>query len=349
MLHPQTLATKLYSISVCLATHERAFLLTPTLEAIAKQTRWPDEIVICDSSQTPETKQVVDLFHQIHSHMPVKYVKSECRALPWHRWNGFLHSQGDIVLFLDDDITLMPNALEMLENAYCKLSAQDDLDQIAGVGFYTFMDDGMEKLRRPNSFEERWLGIFKAPSASITPGGIGVHPKGMTKDALIEVERLSGGRMSFRRDVLKDIGFLDNLATLFNRGIGPSEDTVLCHYARLRGKLFMLTHVLAVHPNDERAVHTVDATEGWRKGLTETWGRAHTMRWMATNLSEYHKDWWRVATLEVFRSIWWGLLRRPFSSNSWGRFAGGLCGIVLTLTCSKSIPPSAQSEKILMS
>jgi glycosyltransferase involved in cell wall biosynthesis len=329
-------------ISICLATHERAFLLTPTLEAIARQTRLPDEIVISDSSRASDSEQVIAAFQRANPDLPIKYVKSECKALPWHRWNGFQHSNGEIVLFLDDDITLAPNALEMLEQAYVELFARFGVEQVAGVGFYTILDDGSEKLRRPASFEERWLGITMLPSATITPGGLGIPPKGMPKDSLVEVGRLSGGCMSFRRQALEQVGFLNNLVELFNQGIGPSEDTVLCHYAQLYGKLFMLTYPLVTHPNAQRAVHTVDAHNGWKKGLTETWGRAHTMRWMAIDSRMYRRDWWRMATLEVFRSIWWGLLRKPFSSNSWLRFAGGLYGISLACTRWKRIPLSAK-------
>lgn len=330
------------SISLCIATHERAFLLAPTLYAIIQQSRLPDEIVISDSSRAQETERLVESFQHANSHLLIKYVKSECKALPWHRWNGFRHSQGEIVLFIDDDIALTPNALQMLEQSYVELFDHYGDDQIAGVGFYTFLDDGSEKLRRPTSFEERWLGITNIPSATITRGGLGIYPKGMPKDTLVQVGRLSGGRMSFRRQVLEQVGLLNQLVELFNQGIGPSEDTVLCHYAQSYGKLFMLTYPLLTHPNDERAVHTVDASNGWKKGLTETWGRAHTMRWVATDSKAYWRDWWRVATLDVLRSIWWGLLRKPFSSDSWLRFAGGLYGIGLTLIRWHRIPASAK-------
>jgi glycosyltransferase involved in cell wall biosynthesis len=334
-----------FTISLCIATHERAFLLAPTLDAIVHQTRLPDEIVISDSSVKLQSEHAVNLFRQANPSLLVNYVKTECRALPWHRWNGFQHSKGDIVVFMDDDIFLMPDALAMLEKAYCELATEYDLEHIAGVGFYTFLDDGTEKLRRPNSFEEHWLGIVHAPSASITPGGIGVPPKEMFPNTLIEVGRLSGGGMSFRRDVLKNIGRLDGLIDLFKQGIGPSEDTVLSFYARKFGKLFMLTYPLLTHPNDERAVHTVDARNGWRKGVMETWGRSHTMRWIAKDMSAYRQDWFRVATLEVLRSMRWGIICQPWAVNSWTRFLGALYGFFLGFFFWKRISESAQIKK----
>lgn len=331
------------TISACIATHERAFLLRPTLEALAKQSRLPDEIVISDSSLGLETEQVVALFQEAYPDLTVKYVKSECKALPWHRWNGFQHSQGQVVLFLDDDITLENNAIHMLDQAYLQLFARYGVDQIAGIGFHPSLDDGNAYLRRPASFEERWLGISALPSASITSGGLGIRSASMPQNDLVEVGRLSGGCMSFRREVLEQIGLLSRLVDLFNQRIGPGEDIVLSYYASLYGKLFMLTYSLAVHPGEKTAVHTVDARGGWHSGMKETLGRAHTMRWVATDLNVYPWEWLRVATLELFRSLWWGILRRPFSFESWTRLAGALYGTGLALVRWKKIPSSTSS------
>ncbi|MBK9926022.1 MAG: glycosyltransferase [Anaerolineales bacterium] len=316
-------------------------MLSSTLDAIARQTRLPDEIVISDSSQTDKAKQVVASFQAGNLHLQVKYVPSEYKTLPWHRWNAFQHSTGQVVFFMDDDITLIRQALQMLEQSYIELFSRHGANTIAGVGLYIVLDDG-EKLRRLGSFEEKWLGISSLPSASITRGGMGIPAKSMPEDTLMEVGRLSGGAMSFRREVLKNIGHLDGLVDLFNRHIGPSEDAVLSYYARQFGRLFMLTHHLAVHPGELNAVHTVDARDGWHRGMLETWGRAHTMRWMSTNKSSYRQDWLRVSTLEILRSIWWGILRKPFSRASWSRLAGGLYGFLLTLWKWNTIPPTAR-------
>ena len=41
-------------------------------------------------------KKDIDLIH----------LKSEYKSLPWQRYNAYSHSQGDIILFIDDDILL---------------------------------------------------------------------------------------------------------------------------------------------------------------------------------------------------------------------------------------------------
>jgi len=330
------------SISVCIATHERASLLEITLEKIARQVRHADEIVISDSSITRETERIVSVFQYENPNLLIKYIKSECKALPWHRWNGFQHSTGQIVFFMDDDITLAPRALEMLEKSYFELFSRHGVNEIAGIGFYITLDDGSELLRHPDSFEERWLGTSFLPSASITAGGLGIPAKSMPIDTLKEAGRLSGGGMSFRREVLEKIGLLDGLIDLFNHRIGPSEDTVLSYHARQFGRLFMITYHMVFHPRELNAVHTVDSRGGWHRGMLETWGRAHTMRWMSSDERVYRYQWLRVATLEILRAFWWGILRKPFSSANWSRLAGGVYGFLRTLLKWNTIPSMAK-------
>jgi glycosyltransferase involved in cell wall biosynthesis len=326
------------SISICIATHEREKLLHSTLEKIAGQTRPPDEIVISDSSRQCKTEQLVAAFQQTMDSLPVKYVKSDRKALPWQRWNGFQASNGDIIYFMDDDISLAPDALQVLEKTYHELFASFGREAVAGVGFYTFLDDGSEKIRHPQSFEERWLHISSLPSGTITPGGLGVPPSGLSKNTTVEIGRLIGGRMSFRREILQQIGLLEELAALYDAGLGRGEDTVLSYYAAKAGKLFMITFPLAAHLRDERATKTAFATDGWKKGMAETWGRAHTMRWMATDLPLYREQWARVASLEILRSIWWGILRKPLSRKSWSRLSGAIYGFFLGIIAWREIP-----------
>jgi glycosyltransferase involved in cell wall biosynthesis len=343
-MNTMDLENKRLSISICIATHERDWLLKSTLAAIARQSRPPDEVVISDSSRTKATEQIVLSFQRENPDLSLRYLKTECKTLPWHRWNGFRHSQGEIVFFMDDDITLASNALGMLEKAYSNLFVQYGINAVAGIGFYTFLDDGSEKKRRPNSFEERWLGTASLPSATITAGGLGIFSKEMPRDSLVEVGRLTGGRMTFRREVLDYIGFLTQLVNLYERGLGRSEDTVVSYYASRVGKLFMITYPLATHLRDERAVKTAYATNGLHKGLAETWGRAHTMQWMSTNKALYRRQWKKVATLEILRSVWWGIIRKPWAMASWTRFGGAIYGFLLGLFLWKRIPPSARLD-----
>lgn len=332
------------SISLCIATHERPSLLEESLKSIALQKRLPDEIIISDSSVSSETESVVKKFRDGNPELQIKYLKSKCKALPYHRWNAFENSRSEIILFIDDDISLLPDALEKLINTYLNLYSIHGKEKIAGIGFYIFLKSGSDYwFRNRNSLEEKWLGVSNFPSVSITPGGIAVTTRGIHENEVIEVDRLSGGGMSFRRSVLDRVGYLDHLVELYNLKIGRSEDRVLSYYAHKYGRLFLLTEKLAIHPDN--GVHSATANNGWHMGLIETYGRAHSMLWTSSDPRMYKNAWLRVASLELFRSLWLGVIKKPFQVKSWTRFIGSIYGIIKTFIFWNKIPSSARTSK----
>ena len=325
-------------ISVCIATHQRPQLLAATLEALGAQTRPPDEIIVSDSS-TPASNSVVDAFSARHPAIPIQHLHSSRKALPWQRWWAFKHSRGPVILFLDDDVTLAPPAVETLEGAYASLGA-DPAHEIAGIGYRMVYDNGTQPTRDPFSLKERWLGTSQLRPGSQTPGGLTVDFAGFNGQGPVEVDVLWGGAMSFRREALASIP-LDNLVSLYEAGIGRGEDAVLSSYARRLGKLFVLTEPFAVHPFYNIKVATPYATEGWRLGLTQTFGRAHTMRWMAGDWSAYKKEWWHLVTLDLARCMA-AILRRPWQRRDWLRLGGACYGIWCAIRQWDQIPRAAK-------
>ena len=150
------------SLGICIATHERATLLQTALQALSKQTRLPDEIIISDSSRDEAASHVVASFAAAHPQLCVIYVKSQEPALPWHRWWGFVHSRAEIILFLDDDMQLAPTALQSLANAYRQKRESGAL--VAGIGFVISFEDERPGSGGASSWKERWLGISGVPS-----------------------------------------------------------------------------------------------------------------------------------------------------------------------------------------
>jgi hypothetical protein len=241
------------------------------------------------------------------------------------------------VVFLDDDVSLAPEALEVLEAGYRDLEARGV--PVAGVGFQITLSGGDRAIRKTNSLRERWLGTAALPGGSLTPGGLSVTLVGRAEKNLAEVEVLWGGAMSFRREVLEEVNCLKNLVALYDAGVGRGEDAVLSHTARRRGRLFAITLPMAFHPRPKKPLRpTPYAVEGWNLGLTNTWGRAHTMRWLARDSSAYKQSWWRMAVLEIGRSSS-GILRRPWQRHQWLRLAGAFHGIRRSLTHWAEIPP----------
>ncbi|HEY9517120.1 MAG TPA: glycosyltransferase [Gemmatimonadaceae bacterium] len=326
------------SISVCIATHERADLLRGTLEALARQHRLPEEIVVSDSSTSPASAEAVRDFAAGVTAIPIRHVPAERRALPWQRWWAFAHSRGDIVLFLDDDVKLAPDALGVLEEAHLHPRSGSG-QRPGGVGFIMTWDDGTQPTRRARTLRERWLGISGVRAARVSPGGLAVSVTGLLAPEPVEVDLLWGGAMSFPRSTLERIGRLDALVRLYEQGIGRGEDAVLSSRAREFGPLYLITQPLALHPRTVSGVPTPYAGRGWLLGLTGTWGRAHTMRWIASDRRAYPAAWVRVASLEIARA-WTGLVARPMDRDRWERLSGACVGVYRTVRHWRDIPTS---------
>jgi len=324
------------SVSVCIATCERPFLLRTTLSSLASQERLPDEIVVSDGSASDETKELVEDFTARHPALRVRYLRSERRALPWQRWNAFRHSTGDVVLFLDDDVFLAPPAIFRLLEAY---GAGDHATEVAGVGFTPTPVGRRPAKRNARSLRERWHGTSKYPAGALTPGGINVPTDEPDLTRPSPVGWLCGGAASYQRRVLAAIGPLEGLFELYEAGIGKAEDIVLSALAARYGRLLRLPAKLAFHLPPTPTSPRPYAAGGWRRGLRETLGKAHVVRWVAPDQRAAGAAWLRIATWELAQASL-SAARRPFQPARWTRLAGAIYGSVIGLLNRNRIPLS---------
>ena len=326
------------TISVCIATHDRAELLAATLECVGRQTEPPAEVLVSEFAQRPSGRRIVESFAAEHPEVKVRYLPAERRSLPWHRWWAFSHSSGSVALFMDDDIELHPRALEMLKTTYADMAAAGR--QVDGVGFVIAWSGGGAQERSRFSRREKWLRIHGAEPGTVTAGGITVSLAGFAGTDPEPVEVLSGGAMSYRREILEKVGCLKNLVALYDSGMGRGEDAVLSFYARkCGGQLFALPGEWTFHPRERQGARPY-AADGWRLGMAHTWGRAHTMRWMATARNAYCQEWGRLAILELARSAA-GIAASPLDGQRWKRIGGAFWGIGRSLVHWRQIPADA--------
>lgn len=322
------------TLAVCIATHERPQLVRRVLHCLAAQTRQPDEVVICDSSSGEQTAMAVEDCRRSFNASSIRYVRSGRAALPWQRWQAFKQTSADVILFLDDDIRLMPSALATLVRVYSRESTR-----VAGVGIMIGFENGWEWRRSASSLRERLLGTSGNAPGTITPGGISVSPAGLTPREVHRVAWLCGGAMSFCRESLERAGELSGLHKLYELRIGSAEDCVLSVAVSQAncGQLLMITDSLAFHPELQHAIRNADSHDGWRKGLRETLGRAHTMRWLAKTESSLRRDWTCIVMLELSRAGI-ALLRRPWDAAAWARLAGGVYGMAVSIRSWRVLP-----------
>jgi glycosyltransferase involved in cell wall biosynthesis len=102
-------------ISVIIPTYNRAALLREAIESVLAQTRAADEIIVVDDGSTDDTRATVADREQRDGR--VRYVWQPNAFQSAARNNGVRHATGDLLLFLDSDDRLLPDALGRLEAA----------------------------------------------------------------------------------------------------------------------------------------------------------------------------------------------------------------------------------------
>jgi glycosyltransferase involved in cell wall biosynthesis len=112
-------------VSVILPTRNRAEYLRSSIDSIIGQTYSNWELIIVDGASTDNTslvsKEYVEMDHRI------RYHKSFPRqGLPRDRNIGISLSNGDYIFFIEDDLTLEPNCLEILVSTFDELISQGE-------------------------------------------------------------------------------------------------------------------------------------------------------------------------------------------------------------------------------
>ena len=330
------------SLSICIATYERVSMLRKTLEALAVQTSLPEEIVVSDASAGTDTESYVEEFRQSHTNLTVRYYKSTRKALPWQRWWAFSHSKGDVILFMDDDILLAPGAVEELLNTYKRLESDKQEMPVAGLGFIISYENMIPGVRSKVSLRERWLKTASCRPGTVTAAGLTVSHLISKSPFPEKVDWLSGGAMSFRRDTIEAVGQLDGLISLYERGFGKGEDAVLSVSIRKYGNLYTIPGSFAFHQTAGGQITRANPGAGWKRSMWGTWGRAHTMRWIATDYHACRRKWFRLASLEFIRAVR-VFLCAPWRMEGWARFVGNIYGTIKSLLLWNRIPSHPKS------
>jgi len=99
-------------VSIIIPARNEEKNLSFILSSLKAQTFTPYEIIVIDDFSSDRTNEIAKQYD-------VKVIQNT--QLPegwtgknWAVWNGFLHSSGDILIFLDADVRLAPPALDSL-------------------------------------------------------------------------------------------------------------------------------------------------------------------------------------------------------------------------------------------
>jgi glycosyltransferase involved in cell wall biosynthesis len=107
-------------ISVILPTRNRAKFIGPSIDSIINQTYTNWELIIVDGASEDNTPKVAKEFAK--SNERIRYHRSFPRqGLPRDRNIGVSMSKGDFIFFIEDDLILKPDCLEILVATYQEL------------------------------------------------------------------------------------------------------------------------------------------------------------------------------------------------------------------------------------
>ena len=132
---------KLSTISIALAAYNGKKYIAQQLESLLKQTRLPDEIVICDDSTDDLTYQALEPFlssgiiKYIKNPQPLGVVKNFEKAIN--------HCTGEYIFLCDQDDVWLPEKVEILANT---LSENPTVDGVFCNSF--LVDENLVKLNK---------------------------------------------------------------------------------------------------------------------------------------------------------------------------------------------------------
>lgn len=215
-----------FSIIVC--TYGRARSLEDLFASLAAQTCRDFEVLVVDGNQDSSPVQAIVAMSQ-NSVPDLRHIPSP-KGLTRQRNVGIDHSRGEVLCFLDDDVTMEPDFLSRIAGMLENSSMQD-------VGGLT----GYDVLNYPSPVTLRWkLRWLLGAIPSLNPGdadGLGraVPVSFMTPySGCRAVKWLSGFCMIYRRTAIGSLRFDEKLPTYggedrdFSTVIGARWRLILC-------------------------------------------------------------------------------------------------------------------------
>lgn len=191
-------------VSVVISTYNRASILGRAIEALLVQDTGglTYEVVIVDNNSTDNTKQVIESYAQRDSR--IKYAFEKKQGVAYGRNTGIALTQGEYILFCDDDVTVSPNWLQKLHE---ELLRYPDADFVGGrvLPFW-------------KNAPPAWLDVRMAPLALQDYGDTPQRVSAENPRCLISA------CLGVRRRAFDRAGLFDPATQRVGNSIGSSED-----------------------------------------------------------------------------------------------------------------------------
>jgi GT2 family glycosyltransferase len=201
---------KLPTVSVVIPTRDRSTDLSDLLSSILNQDYLPVETIVVDDSLLNTTEQVVasfvSKFESVNCRL--KYLKGN-DGLTAARNLGVKFSEGDSVLFLDDDTLLDRNVISVLA------SFLNDNPKVLGVqpnivsNNTDVLKGGISKKFGNALYKALMVIYYEKNKLSVRRSGMSIFPNDLT--TVVIAQRFSGCCCCYRREVFTNFSFDTNL------------------------------------------------------------------------------------------------------------------------------------------
>jgi glycosyltransferase involved in cell wall biosynthesis len=151
------------SVSVIIPTYNRAARLSATLAAVVRSDIDPRrlEIIVVDDGSDDDTSRLADMAFPCR----FRYLRQANQGDAQARNLGILHCEGEAVIFIDDDITVAPDAIPAMEHALLNGSHRIIVGTLIPAGLSRPGIDPVSAVRQEDDpsaipFTECQCGIF---------------------------------------------------------------------------------------------------------------------------------------------------------------------------------------------
>jgi GT2 family glycosyltransferase len=257
------------SMTVVIITKDRRDdILTFSLPSLAAQTCQDFDVLVWDASADEATRLAVGGFAATRPAMSLRYVRAQRPGTCRQRNDAMDSCSSRLLLFLDDDVELMPTSIAELTRVFdddvsgriagcqCALvgtpTARGVPDRARSLWYrlWGMWYDGNRQVVRLSGFNTALRSTSADAAATMPPA---VPPR-------TDLEWLSGCAMAFRRDILVRHGLQFDERLMRFGGYGRGEDLLLSGLVHLRYgyDLACAPSALAVHHHGAGA-HGADA------------------------------------------------------------------------------------------
>jgi glycosyltransferase involved in cell wall biosynthesis len=192
-------------VSIIIPTYNRSNELKDTLESLLIQSSLPSEVIIVDDSDNNIIEQFIlektPLF--LEKRITLKYIRNfRQKSLTISRNTGVDSANGDIILFLDDDVILKRNYLSEI------LLVFRNMPQAIGVQGFICNFPRISGMKNAINIL-LYMGHQEKNRARVLPSGANTYPS--KPEAIIPCEWLSGSNHALKKEIFQEFRYDENL------------------------------------------------------------------------------------------------------------------------------------------